>query len=181
VHKRLERRLKLQPRQLARHTRVLVHDLGQGGADLGRLDDEAVGLELLAAVIALLVAHDDGELGRLLVLGGLLDIVRVLVDPGPVAVVVGRALVDVLGLADGPDDDLGLVLLLGAVLAVLLFFFVFFLLFVLFVFLLLLLLLLVAVVGLGLGVGVEGGSRGALRQLPRLGGAARFLLGAGAQ
>jgi hypothetical protein len=187
VHKRLEGRLKLEPRQLAGNAGVVGHDLGQCGPDLRALHDDAVGLELLAAVVALLVAHDDGELGRLLVLGRLLDIIGVLVDPGPVPVVVRSTLVDVLGLAHRPHHDLGFVLVvavLGLVVALLLLvclavvLLVIALLAVLLVVLGLLLLFLL----LGLGVGVESGGAGpALRQLPRLCGAPRFLVGAGAE
>jgi hypothetical protein len=195
VHKGLEGRLKLEPGQLAGDARVVGHDLGESSADLRALHDDAVGLELLPAVVALLVAHDDGVGGRLLVLGRLLDVIGILVDPGPVPVVVGRALVDVLGLADGPHGDLGLLLLLAvlAVVAILLVLVLVLLLAVLLVvigvlllgvrFLVLLVLLRLGRLrrlGVGLG-GVEGGTGPAVRELPRLGGAPRVLLGAGAE
>jgi hypothetical protein len=154
-----------------------------------------------------LVPHNDGELGRFLVLGSLLDIIGVLVDPGPVPVVVRGALVDVLGLAHGPHRHLGLVLLLGvlclivAVLLVIvllvivllvtvllvgcvfLVLLVVALLAVLFLVLLVLRLLLLRGFGLCFGVVFESGSGcagPAVRELPRLGGAPRFL-GAGAE
>jgi hypothetical protein len=145
-----------------------------------------------------LVPHNDGELGRFLVLGSLLDIIGVLVDPGPVPVVVRGALVDVLGLAHGPHRHLGLVLLLGvlclivAVLLVIvllvivllvtvllvgcvfLVLLVVALLAVLFLVLLVLRLLLLRGFGLCFGVVFESGSGcagPAVRELPRLGGA----------
>jgi hypothetical protein len=164
-----------------------------------------VRLQLLPAVVGLLVPHNDGELGRFLVLGSLLDIIGILVDPGPVSVVVRGALVDILGLAHRPHHHLGLVLLLGVlclIVAVLLVivllvgcvFLVLLVVFLvvtlvvallafLFLVLLILRLLLLLIFGLCFGVGFEGGSGcagPAVRELPRLGGAPRFL-GAGAE
>ena len=53
MDKGLERRLESEPLELACHAGVVLQDLSQGCFQPGALDDDGIGLELLAAVLAL--------------------------------------------------------------------------------------------------------------------------------